>query len=233
MTCSINLELQKILKLVRPTAYCHMSRRTDALAHILAHGNAPWRRRSGRLAVLVLALGSLAPAHAAVPLGAWLAASPPASRAVRRELDRAQAQLAASILPLADGPAVEILRDPQHLVLRIPARRLFELDGAIVREDAAARAVLMAVRQVLRQRTRLACRIEVYTDGVGGIDANLRFTQRRADALLAWFTEEGVPSARLSGAAQGASQPVASDEAPEGRMQNRRVELVFEREPAG
>jgi outer membrane protein OmpA-like peptidoglycan-associated protein len=185
-----------------------------------------------RLTALLLALAAMAPVPAAVPAGAGIGAPSAPSRAVRAELDRAQAQLRESIQPRGAGPAIEILRDPQRVVLRIPARLLFDAESTIPREDAPARVLLMAVRQLLRARTRLAGRIEVYTDGIGGVDANLQLSQRRADALLAWFTEEGIAATRLTTAARGASQPIASDEAPEGRTQNRRIELVFERRQA-
>jgi outer membrane protein OmpA-like peptidoglycan-associated protein len=209
-----------------------MSREEHALAHVLAHTGTACRAAPGCLGLLLLALGAIAPTPAAVPAGAAPPAPPPPSWALRRELDRTQKQLAAAIQPLQAGAAVQILRDPHRVVLRIPARLLFDPDSAILREDPAARRLLMAVRQLLHKRTALSGRIEVFTDGIGGIDANLRSSQLRADALLAWFLEQGVPPARLSAGAQGASHPLASDEAPEGRMQNRRVELVFERKPA-
>jgi outer membrane protein OmpA-like peptidoglycan-associated protein len=205
-----------------------MSRRE----HALAPSNSARRAAPRHLKLVLLALGNIGPAHAALPTDAGPVTPHAPSWALRRELDRAQAQLRSSLPPLEVGSAVELLRDPHRVVLRIPARLLFDADSAILRENAAPRALLMAVRQLLRKRTGLAVRIEVYTDGIGGIDANLRFSQRRADALLAWFREEGVAPARLSAAAEGASHPLASDDAPEGRLQNRRIELVFEREPA-
>jgi outer membrane protein OmpA-like peptidoglycan-associated protein len=178
-----------------------------------------------------IGLGATGQVHAAASALAPDATAAP-SAAVRRELDRAQAQLRESIAALEAGAAIEILRDPDRLVLRIPARLLFDAESTIPRGDAPARALLRVVRQLLRKHVRLAARIDVYTDGIGGAKANLQFAQRRADALWVWFTEEGMPAARLRGAAQGAKAPIASDDASEGRMQNRRIELVFEREPA-
>jgi len=153
------------------------------------------------------------------------------SRAQRRELDRAEAQLHKSLMPLEAGPAVQILRDPERVVLRIPARLLFDAESTIPRADAPARALLMAARQLLRKRARLAVQVDVYTDGIGGAEANLRFAQRRADALLTWLIEEGVPAARVRATARGASEPLASDDVPEGRVRNRRVEFGFEPAP--
>jgi outer membrane protein OmpA-like peptidoglycan-associated protein len=154
------------------------------------------------------------------------------SRTLRRELDRALLELQQSIRPLESGAAVQVLRDPDRVVLRVPAQLLFDPESTIPREDAPARALLLAARQLLRRRTRLAGQIEVFTDGIGGADANLRLSQRRAEALLAWLTEEGVSATRLRALARGATAPIASDDTPEGRRQNRRVEFVFEPVPA-
>jgi outer membrane protein OmpA-like peptidoglycan-associated protein len=185
--------------------------------------------------MLLCALLGLAPpyptdASAAPAPGPALAPAP--VRAARRELDRAQAQLQQSILTLEAAAAPQILREPDRLVWRVPARLLFDPESTIPREDASARALLMAARQLLRKRTRIAGQIQVFTDGIGGGDANLQFSQRRAEALLAWLTEEGVSPTRLRAAGRGATAPLASDDAPEGRMANRRVEFVFEPEPA-
>jgi len=196
-----------------------MSRARDAFAHTLALS-----RQAYPLGVLLLAIGAIAQVQAADP--------PVPSRAVRRELDRAQAQLRDSLSPRDVAAGVAILRQPERVLLRIPARLLFDPESTIPREDAPARGLLLSVRALLRKRSALVARIEVYTDGIGGLDANLRDAQRRADALLAWLAEEGVPARHLQAMGRGARSPLARDDAPEGRIQNRRVELVFEREPA-
>jgi outer membrane protein OmpA-like peptidoglycan-associated protein len=176
---------------------------------------------------------SLAGSVLALTLGLCVlsAAGGEPSRAQRRELDRAEAQLHKSLMPLEAGPAVQILRDPERVVLRIPTRLLFDAESTIPRADAPARSLLMAVRQLLRQRVRLALQVEVYTDGIGGSEANLRFAQRRADALLTWLTEEGLSASRLRASARGASEPLASDDVPEGRARNRRIEFALEPAP--
>lgn len=222
--------IQEYFFLVPRVRYCQMSLWRDVASRLRA---SRWVRCSAFGLLLVLPLGGFAPAQAAAEPVAGPPTLPAPARALRRELDRAEAQLRERILPLAPGPGIEILRDPQRVVLRVPARLLFDAESTIPREDAAARPLLMAVRQLLRGRTRLVGRIEVYTDGIGAVDANLHLSQQRADALMAWFTEEGVPGARLQAVGRGASEPLAGDDAPEGRMRNRRVELIFEHQPAG
>jgi outer membrane protein OmpA-like peptidoglycan-associated protein len=231
MTRSGNFRSLRILRMISWAVFCQMSRR----AYVFSRTSAGAARRRPRGSALLLAAGAVLLTAAADAPAATTAAAvlpPPLSRALRRELDRAEAQLRASIAPLEAGQPVQILREPGRVVLRIPARSLFDAESTIPRGDAAARALLLAARQVLRARGRLAGLIEVHTDGIGGREANLQFSEQRADALRAWFTEEGVPARRLRTAARGVGEPLASDEAPEGRMQNRRIELVFEPVPA-
>jgi outer membrane protein OmpA-like peptidoglycan-associated protein len=66
-----------------------------------------------------------------------------------------------------------------------------------------------------------------HTDGVGAIDANMRLSQARADAVVAALTtNHKVGPARLKGYGVGPLAPVASNAAEDGRARNRRVELV-------
>ena len=62
---------------------------------------------------------------------------------------------------------------------------------------------------------------------VGAIDANMRLSQARAEAVVAALTTtHKIAAARLKGYGVGPLAPVASNAAEEGREKNRRVELV-------
>jgi outer membrane protein OmpA-like peptidoglycan-associated protein len=73
--------------------------------------------------------------------------------------------------------------------------------------------------------------IEGYTDSIGGDDYNLGLSQRRADAVKSYLIDQGIDSSRLSAIGRGNSEPVAGNETPSGRQQNRRVELVISSAP--
>jgi len=71
-------------------------------------------------------------------------------------------------------------------------------------------------------------RIEGHTDSVGGREANRELSSRRAEAVRRHLIEmNGVEEDRLEAVGYGPDQPVAGNDTPEGRSQNRRVEFVI------
>lgn len=68
-------------------------------------------------------------------------------------------------------------------------------------------------------------RIAGHTDNVGSDQANLSLSKRRAEAVAQVFTDRGIGKDRLIIEYYGESQPIATNDTPEGRLQNRRVEM--------
>jgi len=184
-------------------------------------------------ALMAALLAALALAPLAAPLSRADAAATgvdaPPPPAVRRELDRAQELLLVRLASLPEDSGVLILRDPERVMLRIPARLLFEFDSANLKEDPAAAAVLAASLQLLKKRRRLQAQILVYTDSIGGATANQSLSEQRAQAVYAALTAAGIAPNRLQHHGAGATTAVASNETPQGRIENRRVEIEFRR----
>ncbi len=67
-----------------------------------------------------------------------------------------------------------------------------------------------------------------HTDAVGDEAANLALSERRARAVGGYLAQKGIGAARLSFRGFGESQPIAPNDTPDGRQQNRRVECVLE-----
>lgn len=70
--------------------------------------------------------------------------------------------------------------------------------------------------------------IEGHTDNVGGVEFNQGLSQRRADSVRYYLTEQGIASQRLSASGIGMDRPVANNDTATGRQQNRRVEIIIE-----
>jgi outer membrane protein OmpA-like peptidoglycan-associated protein len=183
-------------------------------------------------ATAAAAADSIAAAPAAVP--ASTPASAPAAagmprRALQRELNRDRLQLRRRLVRLPKASGVAILRRPDSVVLRIPAGLLFAPDNTGLKPgDAAGTAALTAAVQLLRRRRRLTAQVEVYTDNIGGAKLNREMSMQRAQAVTAALSAAGVAAARLQAHGQGLQDALASNDTPAGRVQNRRVEIVFE-----
>lgn len=86
---------------------------------------------------------------------------------------------------------------------------------------------LRQIADMLREHGDLKLVIEGHTDNVGDAAANQTLSDKRAAAVKAALTGQyGVDGSRLTSRGFGATKPVAPNTTPEGRQQNRRVELV-------
>jgi outer membrane protein OmpA-like peptidoglycan-associated protein len=68
--------------------------------------------------------------------------------------------------------------------------------------------------------------VEGYTDSVGSDVTNQKLSKDRAEAVRAYLVSKGVPSEKITSVGKGESNPVASNDTPEGRANNRRVEII-------
>lgn len=86
---------------------------------------------------------------------------------------------------------------------------------------------LKEIAQMLAEHPDLAITIEGHTDNVGSAPANQELSRKRAAAVKqALVSTYSIDAARLTSTGFGDTKPVAKNDTPEGRQQNRRVELV-------
>ena len=81
--------------------------------------------------------------------------------------------------------------------------------------------------QALKDNPNTRVIIEGHTDSVGGDEYNMQLSDRRAEAVANALQMRGVPADRYEVKGLGKAFPVASNDTPAGRQQNRRVEIVF------
>ncbi|GIW45307.1 MAG: hypothetical protein KatS3mg077_2589 [Candidatus Binatia bacterium] len=99
----------------------------------------------------------------------------------------------------------------------------FEFDQARIQPES--RPVLDEAYGILRDEPEIRVRAEGHTDSIGTEEYNLRLGQRRAEAVRRYLIGKGVAPDRIQAVSFGESRPVADNATPEGRAQNRRVEL--------
>jgi outer membrane protein OmpA-like peptidoglycan-associated protein len=102
---------------------------------------------------------------------------------------------------------------------------LFDVNSSRIRPESTP--TLEEIGKMLASHADLRLSIEGHTDHSGDDDFNLRLSERRANAvrsrLIAAFKIDG---ARLKAVGHGETRPAGSNDTPEGRQSNRRVELV-------
>jgi outer membrane protein OmpA-like peptidoglycan-associated protein len=74
--------------------------------------------------------------------------------------------------------------------------------------------------------------IQGHTDDRGGAKANLKLSQRRAEAVRKYLVSRGIAPGRLTAKGYGETRPIASNKTAEGRKANRRVDFVVTQQGA-
>ena len=93
--------------------------------------------------------------------------------------------------------------------------------------------VLAALDQIalyLKSEKNLKVSITGFTDAVGSVTYNLSVSHFRATSIKSYLSGKGVDPANMIAMGMGPKDPIASNDTPEGRQQNRRVEIQPRRE---
>jgi outer membrane protein OmpA-like peptidoglycan-associated protein len=147
------------------------------------------------------------------------------ARQTKQELSDSEKRTAAAMAALASLAAVK--EEERGLVVTLSGGVLFRsaestlLSSAQVKLDQVANALLdVRARNII---------VEGHTDSQGSESYNQDLSQRRADTVRDYLVQKGYPSERIQARGMGEGRPIADNASPEGRANNRRVEIVIER----
>lgn len=76
----------------------------------------------------------------------------------------------------------------------------------------------------LNANPTMTVEIAAHTDNVGDDTSNMRLSQKRADAVRTYMLSKGIAANRIISKGYGEKKPIATNDTPEGRATNRRVE---------
>ncbi len=96
-----------------------------------------------------------------------------------------------------------------------------------------ARERLAKVSGIILAYPSLHVSVEGHTDSVGGDEYNQSLSELRAQAVRDYFVQQGISSGSVESHGFGKTAPIASNDTPDGRQQNRRVELVLSGDAIG
>jgi len=111
--------------------------------------------------------------------------------------------------------------------VHIPGELEFDIDKATLKTDSPdTMAILNALHDFLVQNTHVTLlRVEGHTDNTGSADHNLKLSQERADAVVAWEVQAGIDKGRLVGKGHGSTKPAFPNDTDDNRHKNRRTEF--------
>ena len=103
----------------------------------------------------------------------------------------------------------------------------FDTASAVLKAESAP--AIGEIAKMLKGDPNLKVYVVGHTDTVGNLDANLKLSRDRAEAVARTLTaDHGIAAARLKPFGNGPFAPVASNASEDGRAMNRRVELVMQ-----
>ncbi|MFD1105944.1 OmpA family protein [Sphingobium olei] len=121
------------------------------------------------------------------------------------------------------GTGVDVIRDGDNLLLRMPSGITFAYDKADVQPQF--QPTLNDVASVLSQYPKTYIDVYGHTDSDGSDAYNQTLSERRAQSVADYLVGKGVQSARIATRGFGETQPIASNATEEGKAANRRVEI--------
>lgn len=153
-----------------------------------------------------------------------------AEAAAREQLDLVEEQVRREVEAAGVLDSVSFRREARGLVVSIVTDQVMFAPGDATVTEAGA-TILREVAEAVRPLPNRIS-IEGHTDDVpistARFRSNWELSTARATEVLRYLVDQlGIPASRVQAAGYGEQQPIASNDTPEGRAKNRRVEIAI------
>jgi outer membrane protein OmpA-like peptidoglycan-associated protein len=138
---------------------------------------------------------------------------------IGRNMDRQAAQIKQTV------PGAEVVREGEGIIVKFSSGILFDIDKTNL--QTAAKTDINQLAASLKSNPETNIMVVGHTDNTGSAAHTMDLSVRRAEAVRAYAIANGVAPARLSTQGKGETEPIADNTTVDGRMQNRRVEIVI------
>lgn len=147
-------------------------------------------------------------------------------RALRAEarVEALEQQLAQAERDDLDAVA-DVRQDERGTVITLAGAVLFPFDSSELLPSAQRR--LDTVARALKSQQGAHLTVVGHTDALGSEQYNEALATRRADAVASYLISRGLTLGSVAVVGVGESDPVATNATPEGRANNRRVEVIL------
>lgn len=171
----------------------------------------------GTAAGLIIGKSTSASSRKAMLVGAGIGAL--AGGGVGLYMDNQEAKLRERLR----GSGVSVTRVGDDIILNMPSNVTFATDSADLKPQFFE--TLNSVSIVLNEFNRTLVDVTGHTDSTGSAAHNQRLSERRAATVAEYLVAQGNNPQRFQVLGMGQTEPIASNSTPEGRAQNRRVEI--------
>jgi outer membrane protein OmpA-like peptidoglycan-associated protein len=120
---------------------------------------------------------------------------------------------------------VSVTRNGDSIILNMPGNVTFATNSSNISADFYR--VLDSVALVINEFEKTYVDIVGHTDSTGALQYNQTLSEARASSVARYLESQKVISQRIITRGAGPSQPVASNDTPDGRALNRRVEIIL------
>ncbi len=123
------------------------------------------------------------------------------------------------------GDNIEVRNTGEELILTLPQDLLFAVDSATLRSDLQRDLRTIGANLVNYPDTDVV--VVGHTDNTGSAAHNQALSERRAASVAEVLRSQEISQRRIETVGRGLTQPIATNATPEGRAQNRRVEIFI------
>lgn len=140
---------------------------------------------------------------------------------IGRQMDQQEAELRRQM----QGSGVDVYREGDTIRLQAPDNITFDVNRADVKPQF--QPVLDQLAMSIQQYPGTVVQVEGHTDSTGSAAYNQTLSENRAASVRSYLIQRGVEPQRLYAVGYGLTRPIADNSTPEGRAQNRRVEILI------
>lgn len=141
---------------------------------------------------------------------------------IGKKMDKQKKQLEET---LPEETTVETINNGEALKVTFDSGILFATNSSTLSD--ASKSALRNFATSLKANPDTDIRIVGFTDNTGNVDYNQTLSEKRARSVFDYLLEQGISSDRMTYEGKGVHDPVATNNTPEGRALNRRVEIII------
>jgi outer membrane protein OmpA-like peptidoglycan-associated protein len=130
------------------------------------------------------------------------------------------------------GPIANVKEEPRGVVITLSGTLLFP-NGEKEMSPIAKQNLDQVAHALAEQPASTTFEVAGHTDDSGSDKQNKQLADQRAKAVADYLIGSGIDAARIRTAGYGEDRPIASNDTPEGRAENRRVEILVTRHDQG